>query len=57
MFGNHLCELVSDDIQIPTVVVKLITEIENKGEKEYIRNFYPRFGKSCFIIICYKYDN
>ena len=31
MFGNDLCEMVSDDIQIPVVVVKLISEIENKG--------------------------
>lgn len=31
VFGNNLCELVSDDIQIPTVVARLINEIENKG--------------------------
>ncbi|CAB3980876.1 unconventional myosin-IXa-like [Paramuricea clavata] len=31
VFGNDLCLLVSDDIQIPVVVARLINEIENKG--------------------------
>ena len=37
VFGNQLpaCELVSDSIQIPTLVARLINEIENKGEKGF----------------------
>ena len=38
MFGNDLCLLVSDDIQIPVVVARLINEIENKGMYLYICN-------------------
>ena len=39
MFGNDLCLLVSDDNQIPIVVVRLINEIENKGKRDFLTVF------------------
>ena len=39
MFGNDLCLLVSDDNQIPIVVVRLINEIENKGKRDFLAVF------------------
>ena len=40
MFGNDLCLLVSDDTQIPIVVVRLINEIENKGKYNLLLCLY-----------------
>lgn len=49
MFGHDLCLLVSDDIQIPVVVARLINEIENKGKWKHLIVLALLY--SCYYVI------